>query len=293
MKVAVIGGSGKMGQWCASFLLKDGYEVTISGREKKKLIEAGKKLGVATADNIAAAKNTDVIVLSVTIENFESVVKELSPFVKPEQIVVDITSVKTMPVEVMHKYLKTNSLLGIHPVFGPGARGVANQNFVLTPTNNEEQKLAEKVKEYLESRNARVTLTTPEEHDKTMAVVLGLAHFISITAADTLANSGNLPLMRALAGSTYRVLLTLVESVISEDPNLYATLQMNLPNLAEFEEQFRQNAREWSDLVKSKDRQGFIRRMTAVRKKLEESNPDFGKAYENMYRMMESIKEAF
>ncbi|GAI64600.1 unnamed protein product, partial [marine sediment metagenome] len=30
---------------------------------------------------------------------------------------------------------------------------------------------------------------------------------------------------------TYKVLLTLVESVLSEDPELYASLQMNLPNI--------------------------------------------------------------
>ncbi len=46
MKIAIIGGSGKMGQWFASFLLKDGNEVIITGRNEKKLLEAKRQLGV-------------------------------------------------------------------------------------------------------------------------------------------------------------------------------------------------------------------------------------------------------
>ncbi|MCH8748413.1 prephenate dehydrogenase/arogenate dehydrogenase family protein, partial [Patescibacteria group bacterium] len=55
------------------------------------------------------------------------------------------------------------------------ARGVSSQNFVLTPTSDDERVLAQNVKEHLEAKGARVTLMTPREHDEMMAVVLGLA----------------------------------------------------------------------------------------------------------------------
>jgi prephenate dehydrogenase len=122
----------------------------------------------------------------------------------------------------MHKYFRGVDILGTHPVFGPGAADAASQNFVLTPTNDKEMALARKVQKYLEDRKAHVSLMSPAEHDRMMAVVLGLSHFISIVTADTLATMGNLPQMKAIGGSTYRVLTTLVESVISEDPELYA-----------------------------------------------------------------------
>ncbi len=276
-----------MGRWFANFLLKDGKEVVITGRNEKKLLEAKQQLGVEVATNLEAVKNADVVLLSVPIDNFEEVVDEVSPHIHSKQIIVDITSVKAMPVEVMHRYLKTGSVLGTHPVFGPGARDLTSQNFVLTPTNAEEKALAEKVKEYLEARSAVVTMMTPEEHDEMMAVVLGLAHFISIVSADTLVSLDRLPLMRAIGGSTYRVLVTLIESVISEDPVLYATLQTSFPRMAEIEELFQRNSRTWADLVKNKDRQGFAERMTALKDKMEQANPDFGKAYENMYKIIE------
>jgi prephenate dehydrogenase len=91
--------------------------------------------------------------------------------------------------------------------------------------------------------------------------------------------------MEAVSGITYRVLLTLVESVLSEGPELYASLQMSLPNMAEIEGQFQEKVRAWAELVRNKDRPEFVSRMKALRARLEAGNPDFGKAYENMYNI--------
>ena len=289
MKVAIIGGSGKMGRWFANLLLKDGKEVIITGRNQRKLLEAKQQLGVEIATTEEAVKKADVIVLSVPIDNFEEVVQQVSPHTHSGQAIIDITSVKVFPVETMHKYIKAGLVLGTHPMFGVGARDIVNQNFVLTPTNEEEAALARKVKGYLETRGARVTLMTPNEHDEVMAVILGLSHFIAIVSADALGSLDKLKQLDAVSGSTYKVLLTLVGSVVSEDPEFYASLQMSLPNMAEIENLFQRSAKTWADLVKNKDRQGFVNRMNTLRKRLEEDNLDFGKAYENIYKIVEGL----
>jgi len=289
MRVAIIGGSGKMGRWFANLLLKEGKEVIITGRNQRKLLEAKRQLGVEVATNVDAVKNADAILLSVPIDNFEEVVEQVSPYTRPEQVIIDITSIKVLPVETMHKHIKTGLTLGTHPVFGPGAKSIANQNFVLTPTNERERTLAQKIREYLEIRGAKVTLMTPQEHDEMMAVVLGLSHFIALVSADTLLSFDKLKQMDAISGITYKVLLTLVESVISEDPELYASLQMRLPNMMEIEKLFQRRGKAWADLVKNRDKQEFVRRMNALRNRLEEGNPDFGKAYEKMYRIVEGL----
>ncbi|MFH1382531.1 MAG: prephenate dehydrogenase [Chloroflexota bacterium] len=289
MKVAIIGGSGKMGRWSASFLLKEGMEVVITGRNQQKLEEAGKELGVAIASNSEAIKTADVVVLSVPMDNFEAVVKELRPYFKPQQIVIDITSVKTSPVEIMHRYVKSGLVLGVHPLFGPGARSIVRKNFVLTPTNDMEATLAEKIKAYLEQRGASVTLMSPQEHDEMMAVVLGLAHFIAIVSADTLLNLGKAKEREAIGGSTYKLLVTLAKSVLLEDPELYASLQMHLPRLAEIEGRFQKNTALWTDIVKNKDERQFIDRMKDLSGKMKRIDPDFAKAYRNMYRLLEKL----
>jgi prephenate dehydrogenase len=289
VRVAIIGGSGKMGRWFANLLLKDGKEVVISGRSEKKLLDVKRQLGVEVASNVAAVKSADVVLLSVPIESFDAVVQEISPNIRAEQAVVDITSIKVFPVETMHKHIRTGVVLGVHPLFGPGARSLANQSFVLTPTNEEEKALAQKVRGYLEAREARVTLMAPDEHDEMMATVLGLSHFIAIVSADTLLRSDKLKEMEAIGGVTYKVLLTLVESVVSEEPELYASLQMNLPHITEIERLFQNRVKEWADLVGNKDRQEFVQRMNTLKNRLEKGDPDFGKAYENMYKIVEGL----
>jgi prephenate dehydrogenase len=290
VRVAIIGGSGKMGRWFANFLLKDGKEVVITGRNQRKLLETKQQLGnVEVATNLEAVKSADAILISVPIANFQDVVEQLHPYTRHEQVIIDVTSIKVSPVEIMHKHIKAGTILGVHPMFGPGARDITNQNFVLTPTNEAETALAQKTRGYLETRGARVALMTPQEHDEMMSIILGLSHFIAIVSADTLLSLDNLKQSEAIGGSTYKVLLTLAGSVISEEPELYASLQMSLPNITEIEKLFQEKAKTWADLVKSKDRQEFAYRMNALKNSLEKGDFNFQKAYENMYKIAEGL----
>jgi len=290
MRIAVIGGSGNMGRWFTRFALKEGHQVTITGRNRAKLREAGKQLGVeATTDNIEAVKSSRVVLISVPIDNLEAVVEQIGPHTSDEQLIIDITSVKVLPMTAMHRHIKSRKVLGMHPMFGPGARDIANRSFMLTPTNEEEKALAERAREYLEDRGARVTLVSPEEHDEIMTVVLGLSHFIAIVAGDTILRFNRLRQMGGASGITFKLLSTLTESVISEDPELYASLQMNLPNLAEIEKTFQEKAKTWADLVTSKDQEGFARKMKALKARFNTINPDFGKAYEDMYKLLDML----
>ncbi|OGO43196.1 MAG: hypothetical protein A2Z05_04050 [Chloroflexi bacterium RBG_16_60_22] len=290
MKIAIIGGAGKMGRWLAEFLLKDGRDVIIADPDEAGRLETGRRLGVATTvDNEEAVRSADHVIIAVPIESFEEVLSSVGRHVRPGQAVVDVTSTKTVPVDIMHKYVKAGTVLGAHPLFGPGARNIANKNFVLTPTGEAETALAVRIKSYLEGRGARVALMTPGEHDEMMSLVLGLSHFIALVAADTLLSSGKLRPMQTAGSSTYKVLLTLIESVLSEDPELYASIQMSLPRVTDFERLFQQKAGEWADMVAAGDRAEFARRMKALKDKLARVAPDFEKSYENLYRIVEGL----
>ncbi len=183
MRVAIVGGSGKMGRWLASFLLKDGQEVLITGRNEEKLLEVKQQLGVEIATGMEAVKSADAVIISVPIDSFEEVVKQLQPHLHPGQVVLDITSIKVSPVATMQRYIKTGAVLGTHPVFGPGARDIRNQNIILTPTNDKETALARKIEQYLTARGARVSLMTPQEQYELIAVILGLTHSIGVVCA--------------------------------------------------------------------------------------------------------------
>lgn len=279
-----------MGRWLANFLCQDGHQVIITGRNQTKLHEAGKQLDVeTTTDNTEAVRQSHAVIISVPVDNFEEVVKQIAPHTRAEQIIVDITSIKALPVQIMHWHIKAGLVLGTHPMFGPGARGIAHHSFVLTPTNHEETALARKIKAYLEARKAKVALMSPEEHDDMMTVILGLSHFVALVSADTLLNIDKLPQMRAIGGSTFKLLLTLAEGVVSEEPEFYTSLQMHLPHAPKVERLFQERAKAWADLVANRDRERFLCNMNAMKHRLSQVDPEFGKAYENMYKLVEGL----
>jgi len=278
-----------MGRWFARFFVNEGKQVTITGRNEEKLRSAQQELGVQIASNTGAVSNADIIIISVPIDNFEQVISQIAPYTNLGQLIIDITSLKVRPVEIMHNYFKAENILGTHPVFGPGATGIKGQNFILTPTSNEETALANKVRTFLETKGANVSLMTPREHDEMMSVVLGLAHFISIVAADTLLGFEKFNEMKRVGGTTFKLLYTLIESVISEDPQLYASLQMNFPDIVKVEQLFQQNTMKWAEIVRKNNIQGFVDNMSALRNKLEQTDPNFQQAYKNMYRLTDGI----
>jgi len=289
MRVAIIG-AGKMGRWFTKFFLEEGDSVIVSSRSKEKLLKIRDEFGVETTDNVNAVKNADRVLICVPIENIEEVVKEIHSHIQPNQVVMDICSIKEIPVKIMHKYIKTGTTLGTHPVFGPGVKNIKNQNFIFTPISNKEKVFAEDFKSWLEERQANVFITSPRKHDELMSVVLGLPHFLGLVVCDTLLDYGNLLETKRVAGASYKMLLTLAEAVASEETEFYTSLQMNLPEIEKIEGLFLEKSREWLNLVRRKDRLAFANKMELVKTKLMEINSNYAKSYEVMHRFMEDTK---
>jgi prephenate dehydrogenase len=269
MKVAIIGGTGKMGRWFTKFFLKEGDQVVVSGRNKEKLAKMKDEFGVEVGDNVNAVKSAERVLISVPIDNFEEVIKEIHSHVRPDQVIMDICSVKEFPVKVMRKYIKTGVTLGTHPLFGPNVESVQNQNFVLTPTNDEEERFANDFKKWLEERHVNVSVMSPKKHDELMSVVLGLPHFIGVVVCDTLLDYVNLAETKRAAGTSYKLLLALTETVVSQDPEFYASLQMHLPNVENIESLFCEKSKEWLKVVRRKDKSALTGMMRHLKAKLE------------------------
>ena len=119
MKVAVIG-AGKMGRWFTKYFQDQGFSVVVSSRTKSKAEALQSEFGVQVAyTNVEAIQDADWILLCVPLESFDGVLKEIGPRVQPYQVVMDIGSIKEIPVNLLHKYVKQAVTLGTHPVFGP------------------------------------------------------------------------------------------------------------------------------------------------------------------------------
>jgi prephenate dehydrogenase len=290
MRTAVLG-AGKMGVWFARFCKEKGDTVVLADRNAEKLAKLKLELQVETAGFVEAVRGADNVLICTSISSFEEIVKKIAPATRKGQAIMDICSIKEFPVDIMHKYLKDATVLGTHPVFGPGSNGVAHKAYVLTPTNKQEAAFAEQYKQWLEKEQAHVFVMTPKEHDELMSIILGLPHFIGLVACETLLAQEGFAESKKLAGTTYRMLFTLAEATAMETPDLYANVQTKLGGLGKMEELFIANAQEWLDLMKNKDSKEIMARMDRLRSKLAKADSEYGKSYETMYKMLQSTEE--
>ncbi len=273
MKIAILG-AGKMGIWFAKFFQEKGHSIVLADRKKDKLAQLKKELNVETADFADAVRGADRVLICVSINSFEEIVKKISHAIRKGQVVMDICSIKEAPVNIMHKYLKDGLILGTHPAFGPGSSGLKHKAFILTPTNAEEQKFAEEFKKCLEKEEARVFIMSPKHHDELISIVLGFPHFLGVVTCDTLLEKADFSETKKVAGTTYRMLFTLAEAAALENPELFATLQLSLPEIGSIEKLFMEKAQEWLKLIKQKDQAALIKKLEKLKAKLMQTSKD-------------------
>ncbi len=94
-----------MGKWMARFLKEEGASITIIGRNPVTVRETGLEIGCHATTDLNAASQPQAVIISVAIDSFEEVVKNLVPCTTKNQYIFDVTSVKTMPVEIMNRYI--------------------------------------------------------------------------------------------------------------------------------------------------------------------------------------------
>ena len=279
-----------MGCWFAKLFRDEGYSVVVTSRNQEKLSRIGSEFNIETNSFLEAIKGADRILVCVPVDALNEVVKIIRPGIQKNQILMDICSVKKYPVDILHKNFPNNLILGTHPVFGPGSTSLKNKTFVLTPTNAMEKKFALKFKTWLETKQVRVFILSPEKHDKLMSVVLGLSHFIGLVACDILLEQKDYPETKNVAGTTFKMLFTLAEVATLEEPELFNSLQSHLSGTLNLETQFIHKANEWLKLIKKKDSKEITAKMKQLKSKLKTVSDDVEHSYKVMYKMLESLE---
>jgi prephenate dehydrogenase len=105
-------------------------------------------------------------------------------------------------------------------MFGPGADTFSGRKVVVIPVTKD-RALTEWAVDLFTREGAEVhVVNSGEEHDRFMAITLGLVHFLNIVLGRVLMGS-DIREIKKFAGTTFSLQLTLVEAVLSEDPELY------------------------------------------------------------------------
>lgn len=260
--IAVIGGYGGMGLFFSRIFRDSGFPVILTGPNEAIGREAASRLGAEyIRDNREAASRGDIVLISVPINVTLEVIQEVASCVRKGCLLMDVTSVKQKPCEYMNKYAGEGvEVVGTHPMFSHRVGSLEGQVFVLTPVRP--GKWYQWLKDFLAEHKARVYESTPQEHDHVMAVVQGLTHFTYISVGKTLERLDfNIKESRKFSSPIYELMLDMVGRIIGQNPGLYASIQMENPEIPKIHEIFLETAGELASSVRNKDSNKFIKIM--------------------------------
>ena len=206
---------------------------------------------------------SDVVVVSVPINQTVEVIRKVGPLVKPDSLLMDVTSIKGKPLKAMLESTSA-SVLGTHPMFGPRVHSLQGQRLVLCEGRG--HAWYEWAKSTFESRGLSVHKATSDEHDKAMAIVQVLNHYQTQVFGLTLARLGR-PISQTLqyTSPAYLMELYVAGRHFAQSPNLYGPIEMNNPELANMTEEFQKAAKELSEVLIRNDQEAFSKIFSEVR----------------------------
>ena len=290
MKIAVIGGTRGLGRWIAAFLSGKDLKVVITGRNRITGESVSKKLGVDySQDNLEAASDADVVVISLPIDVTTDIIKEIGPHMKIGSLLLDVTSVKEEPSRIMHEYAAEGvEVLPCHPMFGPRIRSLDGQVVVLTPVKT--GKWYDKILKFLESENARVIVTTPEVHDRMMSIVQGLTHFAYISIAATIEKLDiDVKESRKFASPIYSLMLDTIARITAQNPYLVYSIQTKNSYIEETHKTFLKTFNELKNMISDKNQENFVQAMSSAAKHLDDLESALGRSDKAISAITEEV----
>ena len=118
------------------------------------------------------------VVLAVPVQDLSAALEAMRDHVQPGALVIDVGSVKLVPVQEMLRLLPDEvEILGTHPMFGPQSAGggLRGHRIVLCPVRTER---LDKARAFLEELGLEVIVCDAETHDRDIAQTQALAQFV-------------------------------------------------------------------------------------------------------------------
>ena len=223
-------GLGNFGQFIAKHL-KDKFRVCATDAidKSKKAEEMG--ITFTSLEDIAKKK---IIILAVPMENLKETLERIKNKLQPKTLILDVCSLKMFSCKLMKETLPENvEIIGTHPLFGPQSASNSIKGMKVALCNvNARQETLEKIKRFCESLGLKAIVTTPEEHDKQMAVSQALTHFIGQTAK-------HMGLKRVeLSTKTFDDLMSIIDIIKNDTPALFENMQTMNPFAKKIREKF-------------------------------------------------------
>jgi prephenate dehydrogenase len=219
-QVAIIGAGGKMGSWFLEYFSKK-RGIRLSVYDINAVSIKPSTMVIICESVCACVKNADLVLICVPISSTPLVIKECVSNMKTGAVLAEISSIKGKTFATLKKYSKNIIPLCIHPMFGPGASSIKDTKVLMIPVKNKENEL--KILYSILGGANIIVLRNARIHDKCMAIILGLTYYSNIVFANLLSKE-EFPYLEKISGTSFRVQLLLIESILTDDPELIVSI---------------------------------------------------------------------
>ncbi|MBP6942711.1 MAG: prephenate dehydrogenase/arogenate dehydrogenase family protein [Candidatus Buchananbacteria bacterium] len=248
--IGIIGSQGRYGKWLTRFFEQRGDQVI------------GADIETAHSGRYVV-ENADVVIFATPIKETPALIEALVSVSRPDQLWLDIASLKSAIVSAM---LQSNAeVVGLHPMCAPPATLTLNgETLVVCEARLGHWQLW--FNELLQNLEGRVIRTSPEEHDRIMAGVQVLAQslpLIMVRALDDLnisietASDYATPLMRSLLLAAGRML--------AQDAQLFTNILFGNPHSRGLLIALQEEAAQLAKLLATNSRSGYVDQFEAAR----------------------------
>ncbi|MDE1828773.1 MAG: prephenate dehydrogenase/arogenate dehydrogenase family protein [Thaumarchaeota archaeon] len=281
-KIAIIGSEGHMGKWFTKYFLEKGYEVIGYDAEK----ETTNKAVTKAQSLVGAILTADFVILCIPVKRTPETIRLIAKEMKRESYLIDISSLKLKTAAALSKIPDKVSPICIHPMFGPGTKKLKGQNVISIPIRDAKKELAVAKSLFPEASFVQIDAT---EHDKKIAIVLGMTHLVNLALANILAKEENFALVEKMAGTTFKAQKLLTAGIMTESPELIETIIAN-PEIRRYAEELWKDIGRMLILVQENRTEEILKYVGSAKERLAK-NIDMEDAYKKLVSMVNAVEK--
>src|SRR5574337_1382497 len=216
-KIAIIGAEGQMGKWFSKYFLEKDFDIIGYDSEKEILNKS-----VTKAQSLVGAILTaDYVILCIPVKRTPETIRLIAKEMKRDSYLIDISSLKLKTAAALSKIPDKVIPVYIHPMFGPGTKKLKGQNVISIPIRDAKKELMVAKSLFPDASFVQIDAT---EHDKKIAIILGMTHLVNLSLANILAKEENFTLVEKMAGTTFKAQKLLTAGIMTETPELIETI---------------------------------------------------------------------
>ena len=236
------------------------------GRGVQNLKDAAKRgiIDDYTTDLVEGVKGSNLVVLATPVRSIPGIIKGISPHLNKGTIITDVGSVKQGIIQAIEDAMPDDLFfVAGHPIAGTensGAKAAFTTLFkemrcILTPTKKTDPHALEKIKQLWEQAGSNVIVMNPEDHDRILASVSHLPHFVAYSLVNSLLsmeNSGDV--LKYCAGGFKDF-----TRIASSSPEMWRDIfLLNKDKILESVTNFQEAISKLKGMIESEDGQGIL-----------------------------------